>query len=76
MLRRIGFGLLWAVPGYLFGAVGGGSLLYLVSTNQHDRSLEASMTGAFVLGPLVALAAFIAGAWRAGPRRTTREPAP
>jgi hypothetical protein len=72
-LRRIGIGLLWAVPGYLLGALGGGYLLYLVSGNQHDRSLEASMTGAFVLGPLVALFAFVVGAVRARPAPTTNE---
>ena len=66
MLRRILMGLLWAVPGYLVGAFGGGYLLYALSSNQHDRSVEAAMTGAFVLGPLAALVAFIAGAVRGG----------
>ena len=63
-MRRVAFGLLWAVPGYLLGAFGGGALLYLVSTNQHDRSVEAAMTGAFVFGPLAAVVAFVAGASR------------
>ena len=66
MLRRILMGLLWAVPGYLVGAFGGGDLLYALSSNQHDVSVEASMTGAFVFGPLAGLVAFIAGAVRAG----------
>ena len=71
MLRRLGIGLAWAVPSYLLGAFGGGYALYLLSANQHDRSLEASMTGAFVLGPLAALLAFVTSAWRAGgPRQT------
>jgi len=47
------------------GAFGGGYGIYLLSANQHDRSMEASMTGAFVLGPLVAIVAFMVGAARA-----------
>jgi hypothetical protein len=65
MLRRILMGLLWAVPGYLAGAFGGGYLVSVMSANQHDRSLEAAMTGAFFFGPLAALVAFIVGAVRA-----------
>jgi hypothetical protein len=68
MLRRFFIGLLWAVPGYLLGAFGGGYLLYLTSSNTHDRSVEAAMTGAFLFGPLVALVGFVVGAMRAGPR--------
>jgi len=68
--RRIGFGVLWAIPAYLVGAIGGGSLVYALTANRHDRSMEAVMTGAFVLGPLVAVVAFLVGAARA------RTPAP
>ena len=67
-MRRFGVGLFYAVPAYLLGAFGGGFLLYSLSSNQHDRSLEASMTGAFVLGPLAAVLGFIAGAMRGGPK--------
>ena len=67
MLRRALIGLLWAVPGYLVGAFGGGYLVSVLSSNQYDRSLEAAMTGAFFFGPLAALVAFIAGAIRARP---------
>lgn len=35
MLKRILLGLLWAVPGYLVGAVGGGYLVYALSANQY-----------------------------------------
>jgi hypothetical protein len=72
MLRRLLIGLLWAVPGYLVGAFGGGYLVSVMSSNQHDRSLEAAMTGAFVFGPLAALVAFIAGAIRARPSAPTK----
>ena len=64
MLQRIGRGLLWGVPAYVVGAFGGGWLISVFSTNQHDRSMEAAMTGAFVLGPLAAVIGFVAGAWR------------
>ena len=66
MLRRVGFGVLWAIPAYLIGAFGGGFLVSLLSSNTHDRSVEAAMTGAFVLGPLIGLIGFIVGAVRAG----------
>jgi hypothetical protein len=68
MMRRIGFGLLWAIPSYLTGAFGGGYLIDVLSSNQHDRSVEAAMTGAFVLGPLGAVIGFVVGAVRARPR--------
>ena len=67
MLRRLGHGLLWGVPAYLLGAFGGGYLVSQFSSNMHDRSLEAAMTGAFVLGPLVGIIGFLVGAVRATP---------
>ena len=67
-MRRFFIGLLWAVPGYVVGAFGGGYALSVLSSNTHDRSLEAAMTGAFLFGPLAALAAFVIGAVRAKPR--------
>jgi len=68
MFRRIGFGMLWGIAGYICGAFGGGWLVSQMSSNTHDRDLEAAMTGAFLFGPLVGLVAFGIGAWRAGPR--------
>lgn len=49
-----------AVAGYLLGGFGGGVLVSALSSNRHDGSVEAAMTGAFVTGPLAALAAGIA----------------
>ena len=69
MLKRIAFGLLFAVVGYCLGLFGGMALIEATSSNQYDRSLEAGMTGAFVIGPLVAVAGFIAGAVWAKPKR-------
>jgi len=68
MLRRIAFGALGALLGYPLGALGGGYLIYLTSGNQHDPSVEAAMTGAFVTGPLLAVIGFIGGIAWAGPR--------
>jgi hypothetical protein len=65
-MRRIGFGVLWGIAGYLCGAFGGGWLVTQMSTNTHDRGMEAAMTGAFLFGPLVGLIAFVVGAVRAG----------
>ncbi|MBD0320424.1 MAG: hypothetical protein ICV87_08830 [Gemmatimonadetes bacterium] len=65
MLRAVLLGLAGAVAGYLIGAVGGAFLVHLTSSNTHDRSMEAVMTGAFVTGPLLALAGCVLGARRA-----------
>ena len=72
-MRRFWTGLLWALIGYVAGAFGGGLLVSLLSSNSHDRSLEAAMTGAFVLGPLAAVVAFAVGYVRAGLRQNGRE---
>jgi hypothetical protein len=61
VLRSLAIGLGWAIAGYLIGAFGGGWLLTKLSSNMHDRSTEAAMTGAFVFGPAMALIAFIVG---------------
>ncbi len=74
MLRRAGIGLLWAIPAYVAGAFGGGYLVSILSSNAHDGSVEAAMTGAFVTGPLAALIAFAAGAARAGRARLPAPP--
>ena len=59
VLARIGVLLLAAGVGYVAGAFGGGFLVSLLSSNRHDKSVEAAMTGAFVIGPIVALIASI-----------------
>jgi hypothetical protein len=66
MLKRIGIGMLWGFVGYVCGAFGGGWLVATLSSNTHDRELEAAMTGAFLFGPLVGLVAFAIGLWRSG----------
>jgi hypothetical protein len=67
MGRRVGRGVIGAVIGYVVGAFGGGLAVSLLSTNRFDRAMEAEMTGAFVLGPLVALLGFVVAFVRAKP---------
>ena len=70
-MRRLVRGFLWAVPAYFVGAFGGGYLVSVLSSNTHDRSLEAAMTGAFLWGPAAGLIGFVVGAMRTkdrGPR--------
>jgi hypothetical protein len=52
------------VLGYALGAFGGGLLVSVLSSNTHDRSVEAAMTGAFVLGPLAAVVGALVGICR------------
>lgn len=53
--KRAALSLGLGVVGYAVGLFGGIGLVYLLSSNQHDVSVEAAMTGAFVVGPLTAL---------------------
>jgi len=60
-MKRVVIALLCAIGGYLLGAFLGYGLITWLSTNAHDRSVEAAMTGAFVFGPLGAVVASVAG---------------
>jgi cation transporter-like permease len=51
--------LLIAIGGYLVGLFSGMLLIEVLSSNTHDNSVVAAMTGAFVFGPLMALIAMI-----------------
>jgi hypothetical protein len=59
MLKIIGFGLLALVVGYGIGLFGGMWLVNTFSNNPRDRELEAAMTGAFVIGPVMAILALV-----------------
>ena len=65
-MRRLGIGLLYAVIGYIVAAIAGYFLTGLLSSNVHDRAVEAAMTSVFVWGPLGAVTAFIVGFVRSG----------
>lgn len=62
-LAKLGLLVLAALAGYALGGFGGGFLVSLLSSNRHDRSVEAAMTGAFVTGPIVALLALVVAWW-------------
>ena len=65
-MKRAAIVLLYAVGGYLCFAVTGYFLVGWLSSNMHDRSVEAAMTSAFVLGPLGALVSIVVGIFRSG----------
>lgn len=46
---------LFAVVGFVLGAIMGYFLISTFSSNSHDVAVEAAMTGIFVFGPLGAL---------------------
>ena len=58
-MKTFGLVVLAAIGGYLVGLFGGMGLIEFFSSNQHDRSMEAAMTGAFVVGPLLAVLAVV-----------------
>jgi cytochrome bd-type quinol oxidase subunit 2 len=58
-MKTFGLAVLAATGGYLIGLLGGMFLIEAYSSNQHDKSVEAAMTGAFVSGPLMAAVAVI-----------------
>ena len=64
MSKRIAMGILGGMLGYVLGAFGGGYLVSVLSSNTHDRSVEAAMTGAFVLGPLAGVVGALVSFWR------------
>ena len=67
-MKRLGFGILFGLGGYLVAAFAGYFLIDALSSNAHDRSVEAAMTSAFVFGPLGGVVAFVVGVIRGGRR--------
>ena len=59
-MKTFWLALLETIGGYLVGLFGEMLLTEVFSSNTHDTSVEAAMTGAFVFGPLMALIAEIA----------------
>lgn len=58
-MKTFGFAALAGIGGYLVGLFGGMLAIDAFSSNTHDKSVEAAMTGAFVTGPLMAVVAVI-----------------
>jgi hypothetical protein len=61
-MRRLLAALLGMVVGYPLFAFAGYGAIALFSGNHFDGSVEASMTAAFVIGPIGAIIGLIAGA--------------
>jgi ABC-type antimicrobial peptide transport system permease subunit len=59
-MKTFGFSILASIVGYVVGLFGGMVLVETFSSNPHDKSVEAAMTGAFVVGPLVVVLSVIA----------------
>jgi hypothetical protein len=59
-MKTVGIAVLAAILGYIVGLFGTMAAIELFSSNQHDKSLEAAMTGAFVGGPLIAVISVLA----------------
>jgi divalent metal cation (Fe/Co/Zn/Cd) transporter len=53
--------LLGLIVGYVVAAFAGGWAIDAFSSNMHDRSVEAAMTAAFVIGPAGAVVGAVAG---------------
>jgi len=75
VLRRIGFGLLFAIIGCLVAAIASYFLILEFSSNMHDRSVEAAMTSVFFFGPIGSLAGLVSGIIFGG-RRTRKQGSP
>jgi hypothetical protein len=71
-MRRFLIAMLGVPVGYLVFAFAGYWAIQLFSSNTFDRSLEASMTAAFAIGPGGAIIGFIVGLILGRPRRITR----
>jgi hypothetical protein len=65
-MKRLGIAVIFAIVGYLVAAAASYFLIGLLSSNSHDRSVEAAMTSAFVFGPLGAVVAIVIGFIRGG----------
>jgi len=72
VLRRLGFGLLFAAVGFVLVAIASYFLVLEFSSNVHDRSVEAAMTSVFFFGPIGAIIGFVAGAIFGGRRTVAR----
>lgn len=62
IVRGVGLMILAGIVGYVAGAFGTGFAITKLSSNCHDRSQEAAMTGGCVGGPIAGLiCAVVAG---------------
>ncbi len=59
-MKTFGVTLLAAILGYIVGLFGTMAAIEIFSSNTHDKSMEAAMTGAFLGGPLITVISVIA----------------
>lgn len=74
-MRRTFAALLGLLIGFPLFAFAGYWAIALFSGNHFDRSLEASMTAVFGIGPVGAVIGLMAGVILGGPRRNVAPPA-
>ncbi|MBD2703497.1 hypothetical protein IC229_22825 [Spirosoma sp. BT702] len=60
-MKYFGIGLLTGIAGYVLLALLSYFLIGKLSSNGHDRGVEASMTSIFIYGPIGFVIAFIIG---------------
>jgi hypothetical protein len=70
-MRRFLVAFVGVPVGYLVFALAGYWAIQLFSGNAFDRSLEASMTAIFVLGPAGSVIGYILGFALGGPKRVS-----
>ncbi|RLT35088.1 MAG: hypothetical protein DWI57_15850 [Chloroflexi bacterium] len=58
-MKTIGISLLVGVAGYAVGVLLGMVAVNLLSANQHDKAVEAAMTGFCFVGPGLAILAIV-----------------
>ena len=59
MLKIIGMSLLAGLGGYVVGMIAAMVLINYLSSNTHDRSVEAAMSSVFVYGPVSGILSFV-----------------
>lgn len=67
-MKRFGTGLLCGVIVYPCAVAFSYFLVLQLSSNMHDRDLEAAMSSVFFYGPVATLVAFVLGVLRSGRR--------
>ncbi|HEX9275856.1 MAG TPA: hypothetical protein VGA51_05585 [Casimicrobiaceae bacterium] len=67
-MKRFAIAMLCGVAGYVVVAIVSYFLVLELSSNVHDREVEAAMSAAFFFGPVGAIIAFVAGLIRSGRR--------
>lgn len=71
-MNRLVVVVLCLIAGFVVFAVCGYFATQLLSSNSHDRDVEAAMTAMFVAGPIGALIGAVVAARRSGRRRPGR----